>query len=83
VRAAEWEGLGALRTLVGMARAYPFTATWNQIGQPVAAVPAGHTAAGLPLSVQLAGPRGEDARLVSLASQIEAERPWADRRPPV
>jgi amidase len=83
VRAGEWEGLGALRTLLLMAGTYPYTPTWNQLGQPAAAVPAGFTPDGLPLSVQLIAPKGEEARLLSLAAQIEAERPWADRRPPV
>ncbi len=81
VRAGQWEGLGALRTLLEMAAAYPYTLTWNQIGQPACAVPAGFTEDGLPLSVQLAGPPDSEATLYGLAAQIEAERPWADRRP--
>ncbi len=83
VRAGQWEGLGAVRTLLGMATVYPYTAVFNQIGQPAAAVPAGITADGLPLSVQLVARKGQDATLLALAAQIEAERPWADRRPPV
>jgi amidase len=83
VRAGQWEGLGALRTLLSMAGTYPYTGTWNQVGHPAAAVPAGFTPDGLPLSVQLVAPKGEEAGVLSLAAQIEAERPWADRRPPV
>ena len=37
----------------------------------------------MPLSIQVIGRRGEEATLLSLAAQIEAERPWADRRPPI
>ena len=81
VRAGQWEGLGALRTLLGMSVAYPYTITFNQIGQPACAVPAGFTDDGLPLSVQLAGPAHSEATLYRVAAQIEAERPWADRRP--
>jgi amidase len=44
-------------------------------------VPAGFDAAGLPLAVQLAGRPNDEATLLSLAAQIERERPWADRRP--
>jgi amidase len=33
--------------------------------------------------VQLVGRPDDEATLLSLAAQIEAERPWADRRPPV
>ena len=78
-----WEGQGALRTLLGMSRPYAFTPMWNMTGQPAAAVPAGFTDDGLPLSVSLVGHANDDARLISLAAQIEQARPWADRRPPV
>jgi amidase len=56
---------------------------WNHTGQPAAAVPAGFTDGGLPLSVTLVGRPNDEATLLSLAAQIEAERPWADRKPPV
>jgi amidase len=61
VEVGRWEGRGALRTLLGMGRVYPFTGVWNYTGQPAAAVPAGFTADGLPLSVQLVGRRGDAA----------------------
>ena len=83
VEVGRWEGRGALRTLLGMARVYPFTGVWNYTGQPAAAVPVGFTPDGLPLSVQLVGRPGDEATLLSLAAQIEAERPWAGRTPPV
>ncbi len=83
VGAAEWEGMGALRTLLGMTRVYPFTVPWNATGQPAASVPAGFTPDGLPLAVQLVGRAEGEGTLLSLAAQLEAERPWADRRPPV
>ena len=78
-----WEGRGALRTLLGMSRTYCFTPIWNHTGQPAAAVPAGFTDDGLPRSVTLVGRPSDEPTLLSLAAQIEAERPWADRRPPV
>ena len=81
VGAAEWEGLGALHTFLGMSRTYPFTATWNATGQPALAIPAGFTAAGVPLGAQLIGRPNDEGVLLSLAAQAEAERPWADRRP--
>jgi amidase len=82
VAVGRWEGKGALRVTLGMSRVYPFTGIWNYTGQPAAAVPAGFTADGLPLSVQLVGRPNDEATLLSLAAQIEAERPWAERRPP-
>jgi amidase len=78
-----WEGRGMLWTLNGGARMIAFTALWNQTGQTAAAVPAGWTAGGVPLSVQLVGRPNDEDTLLSLAAQLEAERPWADRRPPV
>jgi amidase len=83
VEVARWEGKGALRTLLGMSRVYPFTGVWNYTGQPAAAVPAGFDADGLPRSAQLIGRPDDEATLLSLAAQIESERPWADRRPPL
>jgi amidase len=78
-----WAGRGALRTLLGMSRTYCFGPLWNHTGQPAAAVPAGFDADGLPLSVQLIGRPNDEETLISLAAQLEAERPWADRRPAV
>lgn len=83
VEVGRWDGRGALRTLLGMSAVYPYCAIWNHLGNPAAAVPAGWTDEGLPLSVQLVAPPNREELLLSLAAQLEAERPWADRRPPV
>jgi amidase len=82
-RAGYWDGHGAFWTINSVARYIPFTIPWNLTGQPAAAVPAGLDAAGLPLSVQLVGRPSDESTLLSLAAQLEAERPWAERRPPV
>jgi amidase len=79
----KWEGRGAIRTLNGAGWHCPFTPMWNLTGQPAAAVPAGLDDAGMPLSVQLIGPPNDEATLLSLAAQIEAERPWAHLRPAI
>lgn len=78
-----WEGKGALQTVLGMSRFYPYCVPWNHLGNPAMAIPAGIAANGMPLSFQVIGRRGEEAKLLSLAAQIEAERPWADKRPPI
>ncbi|MEX2449175.1 MAG: amidase [Solirubrobacterales bacterium] len=78
-----WEGRGALQTVLGMSRFYPFCVPWNHLGNPAMALPAGFAADGMPLSVQLVGRPGDEATLLSLAAQLEAERPWADKRPPI
>ncbi len=58
---------------------HPFSVT----GQPVLAVPAHHTAAGLPIGVQLAGRMGSDEELLDLAATLESELDWDRRWPPI
>ncbi len=81
VPVGKWRGRGALRTVLGMSRVYPFTAVWNYTGQPVAAVPVGFDDDGLPLSVSLVGPPGREDRLLSLAAQLETAFDWPAHRP--
>ena len=78
-----YEGRGALWSFNGYARWVAYTAAFNHTGQPAASVPAGFTGDGFPLAVQLVGRPGDEATLLSLAAQIEAEQPWADRTPPL
>ena len=82
VRAGAMEGRGATVTYFWETGWAPFNVLWNSTGQPAASVPAGFTASGLPLAVQLVGRPCAEATLLSLAAQLEAARPWADRRPP-
>jgi len=82
-RVGRWEGRGAQWTFNAAARLCAFGGTWNATGQPAAAVPAGWGAGGLPRTAQLVARPGDEATLLSLAAQMEAERPWADRRPAV
>ena len=81
VEVGRWREVGALRTLYGMSNVYPYGAAWNYTGQPAAAIPAGFTDAGLPRSVMAVARPNDEATLISVAAQLEAERPWADRRP--
>ncbi|HEY1457743.1 MAG TPA: amidase [Solirubrobacteraceae bacterium] len=76
------QGRGALLTLNSVAGWVPYNGIWNLTGQPAAAVPAGLGADGLPRAVQLVGRPGDESTLLSLAAQVEAQRPWADQRPP-
>jgi amidase len=59
----------------------PYTAIFNSTGQPAISLPLFHADDGLPAAVQLAGRPADEATLLSLAAQLEAARPWADRRP--
>ena len=83
VEVGHWRDKGALQTINGMSNVYPYGAAWNYTGQPAAAVPAGFTDSGLPRSVMLVGRPKDEATLISLGAQLEAERPWADRLPAV
>jgi aspartyl-tRNA(Asn)/glutamyl-tRNA(Gln) amidotransferase subunit A len=59
----------------------PFTYPFNLTHQPAATVPCGFTAAGLPVGVQVVGPRHADALVLSACAVIEAALPWRDRWP--
>lgn len=74
-------GKAALVALDKAARFTPWTPVFNLTGQPAVTLPAGIGSDGLPLSVQLVGRIGAEDTLYALAGQIEAARPWADRRP--
>jgi len=74
-------GAGALRTFNDGSRYVCYAPTWNFVGQPAASVPAGFDDDGLPRAVQIAGPPGAEPAIVALAAQLEAARPWRDRRP--
>jgi amidase len=76
------EGLGWLRTSAVATPTVSYAALWNFTGQPACSVPAGLATDGLPRAVQLVGRPNDEATLVYLAAQLEAERPWADSRPP-
>jgi amidase len=79
----QFHGKGALWTLNGVAARVPFQGWWNATGQPACVVPSGLDRDGLPVGVQFVGRPGDETTLLSLSAQIEAERPWAERRPPV
>ena len=63
-----------LATVLSMGRYYAYTPAWNHTGQPAVSLPAGFTDTNLPLAVQLIAAPGDDARLMSLAGQVERSR---------
>ncbi len=73
---------GAVEQLLRNTEFTPFTAVANLTGLPAMSLPLHWSEAGLPIGVHAIGPPAADALLLSLAAQIEAARPWADRRPP-
>jgi amidase len=81
MKVLEYDGRSALYTVNGNTRFVPYAVPFNHTGQPAAAVPAGFTGDGFPLSVQLVAPPDGEAVLLSLAAQLEGERGWPAHRP--
>ncbi len=61
----------------------PFTYPFNLTGEPAISIPCGWTEAGLPVGLQIVGPRFAEGRVLRAAAAFEAAQPWSDRRPPV
>lgn len=67
-----------MTTFMGFAN---FAQPCNLSGQPAVSVPAVWTDDGLPVGVQLVGRPFAEATIFQVARQLEAARPWSDRRP--
>lgn len=59
----------------------PFAAIANVTGQPAISLPFAHGEDGLPVGIHFFGRPADEATLLALGAQLEAARPWADRRP--
>jgi aspartyl-tRNA(Asn)/glutamyl-tRNA(Gln) amidotransferase subunit A len=59
----------------------PFTYPFNLTQQPAASVPCGFTSAGLPVGLQIVGPKYEDALVLRVAHAYQTANPLTDRRP--
>ncbi|HEV7649839.1 MAG TPA: amidase [Actinophytocola sp.] len=53
-----------------------YTPLNNVAGTPAISLPAGATAAGLPVGVQISGAHGDERTLLELAFALEQDRPW-------
>jgi amidase len=76
------EGLGWWASGALASQACPFCWVWNTLGWPGLNVPAGLSAAGLPIGAQLLGRPYDEVTLLRLGAHLEAAERWADRRPP-
>ncbi|MGI5499552.1 amidase [Lentzea sp. CA-135723] len=81
IRVGEWSSRSAFTALLAASHYTTFLPLWNIVGNPAAAVPAGRSATGLPLAVQLVGRQHDECTLLSVSAQLERARPWADRIP--
>ncbi len=61
----------------------PFTPLANATGQPAMSVPLYWNEDGLPIGVHFLARFGDEATLFRLAAQLEAARPWGNRRPKI
>jgi amidase len=81
IAAAGWPDRSWKANFWGHASWVPFAGAWNFAQYPGASVPAGMHSNGTPLSVQLVGPGGSEAVLLSVAKQLEQARPWPRHAP--
>jgi aspartyl-tRNA(Asn)/glutamyl-tRNA(Gln) amidotransferase subunit A len=61
----------------------PFSYPFNITQQPAASVPCGFSRAGLPVGLQLVGPRHADAAVLAAAHAYQLATDWHTRRPPL
>jgi aspartyl-tRNA(Asn)/glutamyl-tRNA(Gln) amidotransferase subunit A len=57
------------------------TRPFNAYGLPTISIPCGFTSAGLPIGLQIAGPRFEEGRVLSFANAFEQATDWHERAP--
>lgn len=67
----------AVDPLIGWCMTYPI----NFTGHPAVSVPAGLTAEGLPVGLQIIGRRFADATVLAVAAAVERMRPWLQAYP--
>jgi aspartyl-tRNA(Asn)/glutamyl-tRNA(Gln) amidotransferase subunit A len=66
---------------VPWARWTPFTYPFNLSGNPAANLPCGWSKSGLPIGLQVVGPRFADADVLQFCAAFEAIAPWDQRLP--
>ena len=70
-------GLEARNIVSWVYYTYPF----NLTGQPAASIPAGFSAAGLPVGLQMVAGINREVDILRAAAALEEAAPWAERRP--
>jgi aspartyl-tRNA(Asn)/glutamyl-tRNA(Gln) amidotransferase subunit A len=68
---------------ISLLGAVAFTYPFNLSGHPAATIPVGHTEAGLPVGLQIVGPRHRDDLVLQVAKAYERSHPWDYPPPPI
>ncbi len=68
---------------ISLLEAVAFTYPFNLSGHPAATVRAGMTVGGLPVGLQIIGPKYHDHRVLQAAQAFEQARPWNDQWPDI
>ncbi len=77
--APAFEGYDAASTVRGPS----FTAPFNVTGLPAISIPAGFTASGLPVGMQIVGKPFDEPTVMQVAYSYQQYARWFERRPPV
>ncbi len=59
----------------------PFTVPFNLSGHPAASIPCGWSSNGLPIGMQIVGPRLDELKVLQVSRVFEEISPWQDKRP--
>lgn len=76
LKVADWHERSFIANLAANSTRYPMTGPFNLADVPGLSVPMGFDDDGVPVAVQIIGRRGEEARVLSVARELERARPW-------
>jgi aspartyl-tRNA(Asn)/glutamyl-tRNA(Gln) amidotransferase subunit A len=83
IASPRYDDLLAARDQTDPLRGAVFTSYWDVVGNPVLAVPMGISAAGLPLSLQIAGRAFEEATVLQIGHAFQQATRWHTSVPPL
>ncbi len=79
--ASGWRDRSWQANFWGNARWVPYAGAWNFAQCPALTVPVGMHSSGMPIGIQVVGPEGSEALLLSLAVQLQSLLPWPRHAP--
>lgn len=68
---------------LGPVRWFAMNAIFNMTGQPAASVPCGFDSEGMPVGLQIIGPRFADRLVLRASKTFEEISPWVEKWPPI